>query len=87
MIDQVEMMRVIEKLRGDAVVVPAMRANVGWAEVSTNVRRDVPASGAMGKTNSFALGVALARPENQGHSFRRGWQSADEPGLPGYRGQ
>ena len=65
MIDQVEMMRIIEKLRGDAVVVPAMRANVGWAEVSNNVKRDVPASGAMGKTGSFGLGVALARPESK----------------------
>jgi len=65
MIDQVEMMRIIEKLQGDAVVVPAMRANVGWAEVSNNVRRDVPVSGAMGKTCSFGLGVALARPETK----------------------
>ena len=65
MIDQVEMMRIIEKLQRDAVVVPAMRANVGWAEVANNVRRHVPASGAMGKTGSFALGVALARPETK----------------------
>ena len=65
MIDQVEMMRIVEQLRGDAVVVPAMRANIGWAEVSNNVIRDVPASGAMGKTNSFALGVALAKPEEK----------------------
>ncbi len=65
MIDQVEMMRIIERLRGDAVVVPAMRANLGWTEVSNNVTRDVPASGAMGKTCSFALGVALAQPETK----------------------
>ena len=50
MIDQVELMRIVERLRGDAVVVPAMRGNVGWVEVSNNVKRDVPASGAMGKT-------------------------------------
>ncbi len=65
MIDQVEMMRIVEKFRDNAVVVPAMRANIGWAEVSNNVVRDVPASGAMGKTNSFALGVALARPDEK----------------------
>ena len=65
MIDQVEMMRVVEKFRNNAVVVPAMRANLGWAEVSNTLSRDVPASGAMGKTNSFALGVALARPEEK----------------------
>ena len=65
MIDQVEMMRIIERLRGDAVVVPAMRANLGWTEVSNNVTRDVPASGAMGKTCSFGLGVALAQPDTK----------------------
>ena len=48
MIDQVELMRIVEHHRQDAVVVPAMRANVGWAEVSNDVTRDVPASGAMG---------------------------------------
>ena len=65
MIDQIEMMRLIENLRGDAIVVPAMRANVGWSQVSNNIDRDVPASGAMGKTCSFALGLALARPETK----------------------
>jgi thiamine pyrophosphate-dependent acetolactate synthase large subunit-like protein len=65
MIDQVELMRIVERLRGDAVVVPAMRGNVGWVEVSNDVTRDVPASGAMGKTNSFALGVALAQPQTK----------------------
>lgn len=65
MIDQVELMRIVDQFRGDAVVVPAMRANVGWAAVSRNIVRDVPASGAMGKTSSFALGVALARPEER----------------------
>lgn len=65
MIDQVELMRIVDQHRQNAVVVPAMRANIGWAEVSSNVARDVPASGAMGKTNSFALGVALAKPEEK----------------------
>ena len=65
MIDQVEFMNIVNRYRGNSVVVPAMRANIGWNEVSDNVVRDVPASGAMGKTNSFALGVALARPEEK----------------------
>ena len=65
MIDQVELMNIVNRYRDNAVVVPAMRANVGWAEVSDQVARDVPASGAMGKTNSFALGVALARPDEK----------------------
>ncbi len=65
MIDQVELMNIVNRYRDNAVVVPAMRANIGWAEVSENVSRDVPASGAMGKTNSFALGVALAKPDEK----------------------
>ena len=33
MIDQVEMMRAIEKLRGDAIVVPVFRANGAWGNL------------------------------------------------------
>lgn len=65
MIDQVEMMRVVEKLRGDAVVVPTMRGGVGWAEVSNTVSRDIPVGGAMGKASSFALGLCLAQPDTK----------------------
>ena len=65
MIDQVELMRIVERLRGDAIVVGAMRANVGWREVSNNPTRDVPASNAMSKTGVFALGVALAQPQTR----------------------
>jgi sulfopyruvate decarboxylase subunit beta len=65
MIDQLEMMRVIDNLRGDAVVVPTMRASVGWAESSTNMKRDISISGAMGKTSSFALGFCLAQPDTK----------------------
>ena len=31
MIDQVEMMKTINKFRGDAITVPVFRANVAWA--------------------------------------------------------
>ena len=65
MIDQVDLMRVIEGLRGDAVVIPTMRANVGWVEVSSNVKRDIPVGGAMGKASSFALGLCLAQPDTK----------------------
>ena len=41
MIDQVEMMKAIEKLRGDAVVVPVFRANVAWSKVTNNAKRDI----------------------------------------------
>ena len=65
MIDQVDLMKVIEKYRGDAVVVPTMRGTVGWKEVSNNIRRDVAVSGSMGKTSSFALGVSLSQPDTK----------------------
>lgn len=65
MIDQVEMMKVIEKLRGDAVVVPVFRANVAWSRVTGNARRDIPVGGAMGKGSSVALGIALSQPDTR----------------------
>ena len=65
MIDQVDFMKIIENLRGDAVVIPTMRAGIGWAEVSNNPKRDIGVSGAMGKTSSFALGLSLARPNTK----------------------
>lgn len=65
MIDQVEMMKVIDRYRGDAVVVPTMRANGAWAQVSRNEKRDIPTGGAMGKTSSFALGMCLAQPSTK----------------------
>lgn len=65
MIDQIELMRIIDKLRKDAVFVPTMRGNTGWVEVSSNVNRDIPMGGAMGKASSFALGMCLAQPETK----------------------
>ncbi len=65
MIDQVEMMRAIERFRGDAVVVPVFRANGAWAKVTNNPRRDIPVGGAMGKASSVALGLALSQPDTK----------------------
>ena len=65
MIDQVEMMKAIEKLRGDAVVVPVFRANVAWSKVTNNAKRDIPVGGAMGKGSSVALGIALSQPDTK----------------------
>ena len=62
MIDQVDFMKIIENLRGDAVVIPTMRAGVGWAEVSNNQARDIGVSGAIGKASSFALGLTWPSP-------------------------
>ena len=70
MIDQMEMMRVLEKLRGDAVVVAVFRAHVAWTQVTNNPRRDVPIGtlefpAAMGVASPFALGFCLARPDTK----------------------
>lgn len=65
MIDQLDMMGVVEKMRGDALVIPTMRGNVGWSQVSNNVQRDVPLGGVMGKATSFALGLCLAQPDTK----------------------
>ena len=70
MIDQLELMRVLEKFRGDAVVMPVFRANLAWNQVSNNPMRDVPIGtgefpAVMGIGSSFALGLSLARPETK----------------------
>jgi phosphonopyruvate decarboxylase len=64
MIDQLDMMAVVQKYRGNAVVVPVERASVAWPEVSTYPQRDVSPS-VMGKACSFALGVCLAQPDTK----------------------
>jgi len=62
MIDQREMVAVLEKFRGDAVVIAPETASRSWLEVSCLAERDVPVIGALGKGSSFALGLALAQP-------------------------
>ena len=64
MIDQTDMMSVLQKYRGDAVVIPVERANVAWPQISTYAQRDVSPS-VMGKASSFALGVCLAQPDTK----------------------
>ena len=64
MIDQVHMMEVIQKHRGDAVIITVERASVAWPKISTKHTRDVSPT-VMGKGSSFALGVALAQPDTK----------------------
>jgi phosphonopyruvate decarboxylase len=64
MITQEDMMAVVQKHRGNAVVVPVERAAVAWPNFSTYPQRDIGPS-AMGKASSFALGVCLAQPDTK----------------------
>ena len=62
MIHQIDVMAVLQKYRGNAVVIAAERAGVEWPLISTYQQRDAPPE-IMGKGSSFALGVCLAQPE------------------------
>ncbi len=69
-VDQVELMGIPGRIRGDAVVKPVFRANGAWRQVSNNPIRDVPIGtldfpAVMGIGSSFALGLSLARPETK----------------------
>ena len=61
MILQADLMAVVQKYRGDAVVIPAERAGVEWPLISTYLQRDMSPE-IMGKGSSFALGVCLSQP-------------------------
>jgi len=62
MIDVVELLKLFQQHRGDAIVIPG-RAGRHWVEISTRPERDLPLlDPAMGGHAAFAFGVALARP-------------------------
>jgi len=65
LINQVDLMNVVDKYRGDAIVVPTMTGTSGWAQVTKKPERDLPVAGAMGKASSVALGLALAQPDTK----------------------
>ena len=54
MFTQEDMMEVVQKYRGDAVVIPEERATRAWPDISTYKTRDVTAD-AMGKGSSLPL--------------------------------
>jgi len=63
MMQTAAMLQVFNAHRGDAIVVPGRGAR-HWIKISTRPTRDVPVGDpAMGGHASFALGLALARPE------------------------
>ena len=65
MIETAEMLRIFNRYRGDAIVVPG-RGGRHWVNISAKANRDLPLGDpAMGGHASFALGLALARPDQK----------------------
>ena len=65
MFETAEMLRIFQKYRGDALVIPG-RGGRHWNHISTKPNRDAPLGDpAMGGHASFALGLALARPQDR----------------------
>ena len=65
MFNMADMFRVFQPLRGNAVVIPG-RGGRHWINISTNEKRDVPLGDpAMGGHASFAMGMALAQPDEK----------------------
>ena len=66
MINLREMLGVLARHRGDAIVLTApISATYGWMEFTQQPHRDVPGGGALGKGSSVALGLALAQPDTK----------------------
>jgi len=65
MFETAEMLKIFQRYRGDAIVVPG-RGGRHWTEISTQPNRDVPLGDpAMGGHASFAFGLAMARPDQK----------------------
>src|SRR5688572_7700276 len=63
MMDTAELLRVFNNHRGNAIVIPG-RGGKHWVSISQQPNRDLPLGDpAMGGHASFALGLALARPD------------------------
>ena len=65
MINTAEMLKIFQQYRNDALVVPG-RGGRHWIGISTKPSRDAPLGDpSMGGHASFALGLALARPNEK----------------------
>jgi len=65
MFDTAEMLKIFQRHRGNAIVVPG-RGGRHWTDISTQPNRDVPLGDpAMGGHASFAFGLALALPKEK----------------------
>ena len=62
MFDTAEMLKIFQRYRGDAIVIPG-RGGRHWVKISDQPNRDLPLGDpAMGGHASFAMGLALALP-------------------------
>ncbi len=60
-----DMLKSLHQYRGNAIVIPGRGGNY-WIKMSTKPERDLPFRGtAMGGRASFALGLAMARPDEK----------------------
>ena len=65
MMDTAEMLKVFNRHRGDAIVIPG-RGGRHWVNITNRPARDLPMGDpAMGGHASFSLGIALARPNEK----------------------
>ncbi len=65
MFDSADMFRAFQPHREKAIVVVTGTAGRDWREISDNESRDLSFQGAMGQTNTAALGFALAQPNEK----------------------
>lgn len=65
MIKAAEVFRAFQPHRGNAIVIRTGTAGKHWADFSTNDRRDLTISGALGHVVSAAFGVALGLPKER----------------------
>lgn len=65
MFDSADMFRAFQPHREKAIVVVTGTAGRDWREISDNESRDLSFQGAMGQTNTAALGFALAQPDEK----------------------
>ena len=65
MFDSADMFRAFPPHREKAIVVVTGTAGRDWRDISDNESRDLSFQGAMGQTNTAALGFALAQPNEK----------------------
>ncbi len=65
MFDSADMFRAFQEHREKAIVVVTGTSGRDWSDISTDQSRDVSFQGAMGQTNSAALGFALSQPNEK----------------------